>query len=272
MPWAWASAAARSQPVTPPMRCTSGITKSSERSAMARAISKRVHQVLAGLDGRGRRGRDARVALVVVVAHRLLDPVEPLAVEGPRPAERLVDGQPLVEVAHQRGPVADPLLHRAHRGQVLGEVVAPHPQLDRAGSPPRAAPPPRRPGVSTGMDPEAGAVVGGDGARRPAQQRDQREAVRTGPARPTPPCRGRPGPGRSGRSGRSGWSAGAASPRGRGEPADRPRSSRRGPARRSRWRAASTRRSRRRRSGRSRRRRSRGRTGPARPWGGRRSR
>jgi hypothetical protein len=75
------------------------------------------------------------------------------------------------------GGVADPLLHRAHRGQVLGEVVAAHPELDRA----EALPEELLRLVGEGLhrlDPEAGAVVGGHRPGRAAQQCDQRHAAR----------------------------------------------------------------------------------------------
>ena len=74
MPAAPAIAAARSQPVTPPMRMKSGITKSQALRPQRRVQVARAVEVLADLDRRLQVGGEPRIAVEIVVDHRLLDP------------------------------------------------------------------------------------------------------------------------------------------------------------------------------------------------------
>src|SRR5712692_4946741 len=59
-------------------------------------------EVLADLDGRRDLARDPRRASVVIVSHRLLDPVDPFTLERPPLCQRLRHGERLVEVRHQK--------------------------------------------------------------------------------------------------------------------------------------------------------------------------
>ena len=109
--------------------------------------------------------------------YRLLDPVQALVVEHAPAQDRLVHAEPLVEVRHHGDALAHSLLHRPHRGQVLGRIVAADAQLHRGE-------------VAFGgellgfvgqllhrLNPQAAAVVGAHRPRLAAEQLHQRHAL-----------------------------------------------------------------------------------------------
>ena len=79
-------------------------------------------KVLADLDRRAQRVRDAGAALIIIVADRLLDPGQALVVEHLAAADRFRHRQRLIVVAHQRHLVADGFAHRAHDGEILPRI------------------------------------------------------------------------------------------------------------------------------------------------------
>ncbi len=60
-----------------------------------------------------------RIARIVVVADRLLEPVDALAVERAAARQRVGEPERLVVVDHDGDAVADALAHRVQRGEVF---------------------------------------------------------------------------------------------------------------------------------------------------------
>ena len=66
--------------------------------------------------------RERGVAGIVVMADRLLQPIDALPIERAPALERLGEAERLVVVDHERRPPAPTrCLHRAERGEILGE-------------------------------------------------------------------------------------------------------------------------------------------------------
>ena len=96
------------QPLTPPMRATSGMTRSQALGVERERQVLRPVEVLADLQRQIERAGDRRVAAVVVVADRLFQPRHALRLQCAAAHERLVDRQGLVVVDHQLDVVGQP--------------------------------------------------------------------------------------------------------------------------------------------------------------------
>src|ERR1700730_13260554 len=91
-------------------------------------------EVLTDLHRYGERSRDRRIARVIVVTDRLLEPGNAFAFEGASAADRLGHRQRLVVIDGQSDGVGKPLAHRAGDREVLLETamaVDKNPLLDK---------------------------------------------------------------------------------------------------------------------------------------------
>ena len=118
MPRAAAMPAACIQPLTPPMRATSGMTRSQARPA-APAPGPRAVEVLADLQRQVERLGDLGVAAKIVVADRLFQPGHALGLQRATARQGVVDDKRLVVVDHQLDVVGQARAHGARHGQVL---------------------------------------------------------------------------------------------------------------------------------------------------------
>ena len=123
MPAAPAMAAALSQPVTPPMRMKSGITKSQALLLQRLVQLARAVEVLADLDRRLQLGGELGIAVEIVVDDRLLDPGEAKIVDRVAALQGLGEVQALVEVDHQVHVVADRLADGVDRREIVARVA-----------------------------------------------------------------------------------------------------------------------------------------------------
>ena len=92
---------------------------------VARAV-----EVLADLQRRGEVGGEAGIAVEIVVDHRLIDPGEAVAVDGVAAGEGVGLVQALVEVDHEGDVAPDRRAHRVQRRQIVGQPLAPEPELE----------------------------------------------------------------------------------------------------------------------------------------------
>ena len=121
MPAVPAIAAARIQPVTPPMRMKSGMTRSQALRCSAFISSRGAVEILADLQRRFEFGSELGVAIEVVVDNRLLDPRQSEIVDHVAAKEGVGQVEPLVEVGHQL-QVADRVAHGCNRRQILTRI------------------------------------------------------------------------------------------------------------------------------------------------------
>ena len=92
----------------------------------------RLGKIFADLDRRCEFARQSGVARVIVVADRLLEPKDVLAVEHAAAAQRFGGAEQLIIIDHDGDGVAHAFAHRAQRRQVLARGRIAQPQLDGA--------------------------------------------------------------------------------------------------------------------------------------------
>ena len=145
-------------------------------------------EVLADLDRQCEFADERRVAGEVVVADRLLDPIDAFMGERPAAFERLRHRERLVVVDHDGDIVGEPPAHRAGDGEILRERRMAEPELDRL----EAAGEELFRFIGGRLrrhQAEAAGIVGRDRPRRSRRAGSRAAAPPPPPARPTAPCR-----------------------------------------------------------------------------------